>query len=65
MRKPKLTSDEIKITVEKPDLVTNQCDEHRFYIKNIEDKGQLIVYAKKTDEKKYSIQCADWLLKYS
>ncbi len=64
MRVPDLTMDEIKITVEQPDLMTIQCDIHIFYVKNIEGKGKLLVYAKLSDEddKSYDVQCADWLI---
>ena len=61
MRISEMTTDEIKLAVEQPDLLTDQCDSHRFYIKNIEGKGQLLVYALKDGEAHYDIQCGDWL----
>jgi hypothetical protein len=61
MRKPELFSDEIKQAVENPDYLTMQCTEHIFYTKHFANKGTLIVYAKKEDDK-YNIHCADWLI---
>lgn len=62
-KKPEITVDEIKLTIEQPDSLTMQCSEHLFYVKNFEGKGQLLVYALKDGIEKYSIQCADWLNK--
>jgi hypothetical protein len=63
MKLPEITQEELKITVEQPDFMSKQCDEHMFYVKEFEGKGKLIVYAAKDAYKKYSIQCADWLVK--
>jgi len=64
MDKSILTPEDIKLTVEKPDYTTIKCQEHVFWIKDIQDKGKLLVYAVK-EEDHYDIQCADWLIKIS
>lgn len=56
-----ITTDEIKLTVEKPDELTMVCKEHIFSIKQIEGKGKLLVYALREGDH-YDIQCADWLV---
>ena len=53
--------EDIKETIESPDKVSHICPIDKFYLKNIEDKGQLIVYVKKSEEGKFEILCADWL----
>lgn len=57
-----ITSDDIKNTLEKPDKLIN-CDFIGlcFYIKKIEDKGELLVVAKKEFENKYAIKCFNWM----
>jgi len=65
MHNPEITPEEVKLAVEQPDFTTIQCEQHIFYTKIIEGKGNLIVYALKDTEKdkNYLVQCADWLIK--
>lgn len=64
MRYPELTLEDAQLTIDNPDFITIQCKEHVFYIKDIKDKGTLLVYTEKDkeDEGNYIIICADWLV---
>lgn len=58
-----ITPEDIKLTVEQPDLINKKCKEHVFFIKEIEGKGKLLVYAKyNPKESILDIKCADWLI---
>jgi hypothetical protein len=60
---PKITTEDLKLAVEKPDLYTIQCADHVFNIKDIPGKGKLLIYSLWDREKDvYNIQCADWLV---
>lgn len=61
MRNPELTPEEIQSAIEKPDLMNYQCNEHTFYYKEIEGKGNLLVFAVKEGEH-FNVKCADWLI---
>lgn len=50
---------EIKLVVEEPELVNYCCQEHRFYLRQI-DGVWLGVFAT-LQGREYSIYCADWL----
>jgi hypothetical protein len=61
MKESEITKEEMKLAIEQPDLTNMLCDSHIFFMKEIEGKGKLLVYALKEDDS-YNIQCADWLV---